>query len=73
MDQSHAVAGLAKNSAPPLKGTDRLFGSGQRGDPGDIDFKGGVPSVIDTLHPDPNQRRIPEQLGEAHGNLGADG
>lgn len=32
-----------------------------------------MPGIIGPLHPDPEQRGVPEQLGQAHGNLGADG
>jgi len=31
-----------------------------------------MPSVIGTLHPDPEQRFVPEQLCQAHGDLWAD-
>ena len=32
-----------------------------------------MPGVIGPLHPDPDQRLVPEQLGQPHGDRGADG
>ena len=39
----------------------------------DIDIAGRVPRIASALHPDPEERRVSEQLGKANGNLGAEG
>ena len=49
-----------------------LFSSEQRWNGGHVHFAGSVPCIIGALHPDPEQRLIAEQLGEAHGDLGTD-
>jgi hypothetical protein len=50
-----------------------LFGREQPWNSGHIHITRSVPSVIGTLHPDPDQRFVAKQLPKAHRHLGTDG
>lgn len=53
-------AGRARCELLKPVGLPQLFRSKQRRHAGNIHFPRGVPSVIGTLHPDPEQRFVPE-------------